>query len=91
MEQISYNCPSDLLNKLNEETSKGSYSSRSEFITTAIRFYLEKRDRTFDLREELKVIPRVFRRGRTRCENSSEEFLRLFCRQFNHRHPAITG
>ncbi len=55
MEQISYNCPSDLLNKLNEETSKGSYSSRSEFITTAIRFYLEKRDRTFDLREELKL------------------------------------
>jgi len=54
MEQISYNCPSDLLTKLNEETSKGNYSSRSEFITTAIRFYLKNRDKKLNLREELK-------------------------------------
>jgi metal-responsive CopG/Arc/MetJ family transcriptional regulator len=54
MEQISYNCPTDLLIKINDESSSGTFSSRSEFITLAIRFYFENRDRVFNPKDEIR-------------------------------------
>ncbi len=53
MEQISYNCPSDLLAKINDESKVGNFSSRSEFITMAIRYYFESRGRGSSLHEEM--------------------------------------
>lgn len=54
MEQISYNCPSDLLNRINDETKIGNFSSRSEFITLALKSYFENRDTEVNIQEEIK-------------------------------------
>ena len=43
-EQISYHCPPEILRKIEESVKEGGYSSRSDFITVAIRFYFENKD-----------------------------------------------
>ena len=43
-EQISYHCPPEILKKIEESVKEGGYSSRSDFITVAIRFYFENKD-----------------------------------------------
>lgn len=47
-EQISYHCPPEILKKIEESVKEGGYSSRSDFITVAIRFYIENKDKNVD-------------------------------------------
>jgi len=47
-EQISYHCPPEILKKIEDSVKEGSYSSRSDFITVAIRFYFENKDSNVD-------------------------------------------
>ena len=47
-EQISYHCPPEILKKIEDSVKDGGYSSRSDFITVAIRFYFENKDSNVD-------------------------------------------
>ena len=47
-EQISYHCPPEILKKIEGSVKEGGYSSRSDFITVAIRFYFENKDKNVD-------------------------------------------
>ncbi|MGD0079676.1 MAG: ribbon-helix-helix domain-containing protein [Methanoregula sp.] len=51
-EQISYHCPPEILKQIEEAVKEGGYSSRSDFITVAVRFYFENKDKR--LTEEIK-------------------------------------
>jgi Arc/MetJ-type ribon-helix-helix transcriptional regulator len=47
-EQISYHCPPEILKRIEDSVKEGGYSSRSDFITVAIRFYFENKDAGID-------------------------------------------